>query len=207
MLLSLSSAGPLGSYDLGLLTDPEIRFIQETKNSLLKRCRAHSCFEFRKMVGVSSGAAAVLRDKVGKPYFAGLNYNISISHKDENCWLGVAEKPGILGVDIEKKISSESTELMFRHIANEVEREQYQSLSQIYSLESYLTILWSLKESLYKCENGRHEDIIFLIQPEKQSATLKFNPGCYLENLWETREIQIKYSLQEDYVCSSIHIF
>lgn len=207
MKFSLTQALPLNEYDLSLLTEAEIQYIKKAKNNFLQNCRAQSCFELRRMVGVSSSKAAVLRNEKGQPYFADLEYNISISHKDQNCWLGLVKKPGIIGVDIEKIVQVELSEIMYRHIANESEKKQYQNLSLTYSKEIYVTILWSLKESLYKCENARHEDLSFLLDPSKEIAHLSFHKDCYLGSLWLDKEIQIKYSIQKDYVYSSIYVF
>lgn len=206
MILSLTQALPLEDYDLSLLTDLEFEHIESAKVPLLQSCRAHSCFELRKMAGVSSKEAAVLRNEKGRPYFAKLDFNISISHKENYCWLGLVKKPGLIGVDIEKIVKPDSADKMFKHVANDFEKEQYQNLSEHFSKEVYLTILWSLKESLYKCENSNHDRLSFLIDPFQESASLHFSSGCSLESLWAGREIRIKYAIQKSFVCSSIYV-
>ncbi len=207
MILSLTQASAIGDYDLTLLTEAELQHIQRAKAPALQSCRAHICFEFRNMAGIRNGNAAVLRDEKGQPYFANLDYNISISHKDQFCWLGMVKKPGIIGVDIEKLAEPESVEVMFKHVANEMEKEHYQNLAGHYSREEYLTVLWSLKESLYKCENARHEDLSLLIDPYQESAAIIFKNGCHLESLWAGKQVQIKYSIQKPYVFSSIYVY
>ncbi len=206
MILSLTQARPLEDYDLSLLTEAEFEHIERSKLPLLQGLRAHSCFELRKMAGVFSKEAAVLRSEKGAPYFAKLDYNISISHKDNFCWLGLVQKPGIIGVDIEKIVQSDSAAKMFKHVATDFEKEQFHSLTEHYSKEVYLTILWSLKESLYKCENANHNNVSFLIDPFQATASLHFGTGCPLEKLWAGRKIQIKFTIQKSFVCSSIYI-
>ena len=212
MILSLTQALPLQDYDLSLLTKAELEHIKNGKIPLLQRCRAQSCFELRKMASANSSEfksvdAAVLRNQKGQPYFANMDYNISISHKDDYCWLGLVNKPGIIGVDIEKLVQPESTAVMFKHVANDFEHQHFRNLGDHYSKEMYLTILWSLKESLYKCENAKHEDLSFLIDPFQETAQLNFNPGSQLEKRWSDQQIKIKYKIQNSYVCSSIHVF
>lgn len=206
MILSLTQALPLEDYDLSLLTEAEFEHIESAKVPLLQSCRAHSCFELRKMAGVSSKEAAVLRSAKGAPYFANLDYNISISHKNNYCWLGLVQKPGIIGVDIEKIVEVSAAEKMFKHVADDFEKEQFHNLSEHYSKEVYLTILWSLKESLFKCENLNHNKVSFLIDPFQATASLHFGAGSTLESLWAGREIQIKFTIQKSYVCSSIYV-
>ena len=207
MIVSLMEASALEKYDLTLLTKEEIEHIRKAKIPLLQSCRAHACFEFRKMAGIQTNDAAVLRNAKGQPYFANLDYNISISHKDQHCWLGMVKKPGVIGVDIEKIAETESVEVMFKHVANDLEKEHYQNLTSHFTKEEYLTVLWSLKESLYKCENSQHEGVSFLIDPFQNSAHLNFAPHCRLENLWAGKQMQIKYSIQKPFVLSSIYIF
>ena len=159
------------------------------------------------MTGISSADAAILRTREGQPYFANLNFNISISHKDQRCWLGLVKKPEIIGVDIETLVKPESVDMMFKHVANENEKEHYQNISGQISKDEYLTVLWSLKESLYKCENSKHENVSILIDPFQPSAQLNYGPNCPLEKLWAQKQIQIKYSIKKPYVFSSIYVF
>lgn len=205
MILSISQASALENYDLSLLTEAEQSHIRNAKTSLLQSCRAHICFEFRKMVGIQTAEAAVLRDAKGRPYFANLNYDISISHKDQQCWLGLTKKPGVIGVDIEKLVEPEAADLMFKHIANDSEKDHYHNLSSHLSKEEYLTILWSLKECWYKCDSEDQADRTVLIDPFEESAQINFREGSRLAQCWQGRQIQIKYSIQKPYIYSHIY--
>lgn len=207
MILSLTQVSSLENYDLSLLTEVEVNYIQQAKAPILQSCRAHYCFEFRKLTGISSADAAILRTQEGQPYFANLNFNISISHKDQSCWLGMVKKPEIIGVDIETLVKPESVNMMFKHVANVNEKEHYQNISKEISKVEYLTVLWSLKESLYKCENSKHDNVSILIDPFQHSAQLNYGQNCPLESLWSQKQIQIKYSIQKPYVFSSIYVF
>lgn len=77
-------------------------------------------------------------------------YKGSISHTDYDVVVAVQRNSLYLGIDIEKYLMGECVEDMKPLIVTPLEAEFYKKLCDVFKPEKALTLIFSLKESLYK---------------------------------------------------------
>ena len=119
------------------LTEEELNQHEQIKN----HNRQVEFMGIRQLRNTLSPNSPMIYSSTGKPNFAKKDNYVSLSHSNQSICMGVSAHP--IGVDIE-----EINERVFRvrsKFTNEFE-------SELYKLESMedLTILWTIKESMYK---------------------------------------------------------
>ncbi len=86
----------------------------------------------------------------GKPFFAGANCSISISHSDDIVLACASDKS--VGVDIECK--KELPLLYAKHLLSDEELSKYESLNNHKQKNNFLIERWCLKEAYLKCKGN-----------------------------------------------------
>ena len=137
------------------LTVVECGHLRELKDQITALQRAHAYYLIKKMVGGRPERTTIRYQCCGKPYIEGITADISISHKPDFVYVGVADRPFKTGVDVEDLTQEINTGCFIKHALHRSELHLLEKISQEkrLSLASSIIILWSIKESFYKCCN------------------------------------------------------
>lgn len=138
---------------------------------------------------------SVLYRSNGEPYLAGSNCKISISHTKQYVCLAIHPYRHI-GVDIEA--FSHRIDYLVSRIMHPSEKPDVPLAGDNATL--YSLMIWSMKESVYKCldmamldyQYGIRIDPFLLEKKGKTSATYRFKGFCY--------PLQVHYLYTSDYV-------
>lgn len=154
----LSNGGELGVWEI---TEPVSYFSdrldlhpQETSElSTLNDRKRLEWMASRYLLHLMSGRrtrGACLKDSHGKPYLAGSNYHISMSHS--RAMVAVVASPQAIGIDIQVVV--QKIDRIARKFLTPLELDRIDETSYIETLH----VLWGAKESLYKAYGKRQLD-------------------------------------------------
>lgn len=101
----------------------------------------------------------------GAPYLPKSGYNISISHKNNVLYIGIAQKPFTIGVDVENINQKLHLNSFIKNTLNDSEIFLLDNLAgNRAGKKKYGVIFWSLKEAVFKClnEDLKPKDIMII---------------------------------------------
>ncbi|MCO6494144.1 MAG: 4'-phosphopantetheinyl transferase superfamily protein [Bacteroidetes bacterium] len=135
-------------------------------------------------------------DGYGKPYLDEMNDFISFSHKKSHVAVIISNQNKLTGIDIEK-IGALPVKLSAKFVS----QEDFMPDS-LFSQEQKCTLIWSAKETIYKCYGKKELDFrqnLKVCFDKENHLTGFINKGDY------SKQIPLKYEFIEDFALVYTH--
>ncbi len=135
------------------LSTNEYKRVISIKSKNLALQKAHAYYLIKKLIDNDAKDISVEYLQNGKPYIKNKDIDISISHKEDIVYVGIAQNPYRVGVDIEPLNQTIDINILKNHYLNteEINLLKIYSFKYNLSIESVFIIFWSIKESFFKC--------------------------------------------------------
>lgn len=136
-----------------LLAESEQRRLVTMNDRRRARARAHAYVLLRSLLGLSRAVGPVDYDTAGAPRLGSQSVHISIAHTGERVLVALSDDRRV-GADIADLREVGNAAGFLEYTTDPTEQPLLETLtSSGWSLRSALTIFWSIKEAVFKC-NG-----------------------------------------------------